>query len=410
MPNPASPGDPPSAKGAGGFVFLCLLALLATTLIPVAVAHWAGPAPDKGLDSYRQWLAVRQGWAVVTGLADLLAVTGVVLGFGYAVTGKVSGIALSSWNDYSLSKLQMALWTIVVLAGLVTAAKLNLLGYFGSMTPDKVLAIGIPTELLEAMGIAAFSTAAAPAILALKASQDATDEETAGARDRVAASSGGSADTMAVSGKAVGNTTSDAANWTDIVTGDEVANAGIVDLSKVQQLLITVLLVGTYVFMLIRMFALADAGGITALPPLDQHFIELMAVSHAGYLVFKAVPKSGTTGTAPQAQGDQAAPDGGALPGGGGTAPPIPPPPPQPNAVTVRLAIDNAAATQSLRLQVDGRDFPVGSDGCVELPLDMGVAHRLAATGTRAGVAVSGQTTITPTIDDMNKAYEITLA
>jgi hypothetical protein len=215
---------------------------------------------------------------------------------GYAVTGRLSGIAMSSWNDYSLSRLQMALWTIVVLSGLLTAAKLNLLGYYVTTTSDAALAITIPPQLLAAMGIAAFSTAAAPAILAFKASQGASPQEQAGAQARVADTTGAASASVTTSGKAVGNATRDSAHWTDIVTGDEVANAGTVDLSKVQQLLITLLLIGIYIFMLLHMFDTVTAA-ITTLPPLDQHFIELMAVSHASYLAYKATPKSGTTST-----------------------------------------------------------------------------------------------------------------
>jgi len=42
-----------------------------------------------------------------------------------------------------------------------------------------------------------------------------------------------------------------------------------------------------------------DTGGIAALPELGATFVQLLAVSHAGYLVYKAVPKSGAPGVAP---------------------------------------------------------------------------------------------------------------
>jgi hypothetical protein len=278
MPNPRSAGS------AGRFVVLCVLILVVTIIIPLVVTLTAGDRAA-GIATYRFW-------AVVTAIVDLIAITGIVLGLGYAVTGKVSGFALSSWNDYSLSKLQMALWTIVVLSGLFTAAKLNLLGYFSDVPIDAVLNIAIPPELLAAMGIAAFSTAATPAILALKASQDSNAGQIAAAQDRLATTTDGTADSMTTSGRAVGRTSGDAAHWTDIVTGDEVANAGVIDLSKVQQLLITVLLIGIYILLLLHMFGTAN-GALNKLPALDQHFIQLMAVSHATYLVYKAVPKSG---------------------------------------------------------------------------------------------------------------------
>jgi hypothetical protein len=278
------------------FVLWSLVLLAVTILIPVAAQHWIGAFTD-------QTAAHLHLWAVVTFLVDLTAVAAVVLGFGYAVTGRPFGIAMSSWNDYSLSKLQMALWTIIVLAGLMTAAKLNLLGYFGTVletakdggtAPGQPLGINIPGELLAAMGIAAFSTAAAPAILSLKASQTPAQGEVLAAHQRLLASTGQPIGTLQSAGKAAGYASADSASWLDLITGDEVANAGIVDLSKVQQLLVTLLLIGTYGFMLVHIFATATVG-IASLPPLDEHLVELMGVSHASYLAYKATPKSAQT-------------------------------------------------------------------------------------------------------------------
>jgi hypothetical protein len=243
-------------------------------------------------------------WAIIAFLVDIAWMAGVLMAFGLAVNGNIFGVAISSYNDYSLSKTQMALWTIVVLAALLTTAKLNLLGYFGPMPTHLVngvlvplgpLEIAIPGELLAAMGIAAFSTAAVPSILALKAGQNSGDEEAASAQQNQAKMSGGDPNNVAVTGRAVGHTDSKQASWLDIVTGDETANAGKVDLSKVQQLLVTLLLLGTYIAMVVRMFGTASTG-FNSLPPLGEQFVALLAISHAGYLGYKAVPKSGSGG------------------------------------------------------------------------------------------------------------------
>jgi hypothetical protein len=256
-------------------------------------------------------------WAVLAFLVDIAWIAGVLMAFGYAVNGDIFGVAISSYNDYSLSKVQMALWTIVVLAALLTTAKLNLLSYFGPMPPAKDLVngvmvasgpleIAIPGELLAAMGIAAFSTAAVPSILALKAGQGSSDDEVAAAQQNQAKTTGGDPNTVAVTGRAVGHTDPKHAGWLDIVTGDEAANAGKVDLSKVQQLLVTLLLLGTYVAMVVRVFGTATTG-LNSLPALGEQFITLLAISHAGYLGYKAVPKSGS-GSASSAPAAPAAP------------------------------------------------------------------------------------------------------
>jgi hypothetical protein len=199
---------------------------------------------------------------------------------------------MSSWNDYSLLKLQMALWAIVVLAGVIAVAKIRLLGILGSAVDP--LRIVVPGDLLAAMGISAFTTAATPAILALKASQAPDPARIPVAQQRVANATGGHPTDVTNDGKAIGRATANMASWVDIVTGDEAAKAGTVDLSKVQQLLITFLLLGSYVGMLAVMFGTAtrtEGGAIAGLPPLRQGFVEVLAVSHAGYPVYKAASK-----------------------------------------------------------------------------------------------------------------------
>jgi hypothetical protein len=298
----------------------------------------------------------------------------------------------------------MALWTIVVLAGLLTAAKINVLAYFGSVPAEKeALGINIPPELLVALGIAAVSTAATPSILALKASQDPTPGEAQVAKQRVAAiSANASPAAVTNSGKAVGRVDRTTASWLDIVTGDETANAGLVDLSKVQQLLITVLLLGTYTFLLIQRFS-GEPKWIDSLPPIGQQFIWLLAVSHAAYLGYKAVPKSGQTDS--NAAPGQAAGGLGVSDGGAGAPPPNLPP----ATVPVRLAVVGADPT-TVQLRIDGRPIDVDANGFAELILDTTKnPHEIVANGTRAGTSVRGQTTISVSSDDLDQGFELAL-
>jgi hypothetical protein len=297
MPDPAANPPPPArtARVVGkGFVAVALLALFATTLIlSLGQAAGAGSSTQHGL-------------AVVTFLLDLTLVTAVLCGFGYAITGYPSGFAMSSWNDYSLSKLQMALWTIVVVSGLLTIVKIRVLGYFGPV--DQPLDIFIPGDLLAAMGIAAFTTAATPAILALKSSQTPGKDHVAVARQRLSDLTGEPPSAVTATGSAIGRISPDNASWLDIVTGDEAANAGVLDLSKVQALLITLLLVGGYAGLLVKTFAtVAATADLGTLPDLSPTFVGLLAISHAGYLMYKAAPKSGQTTPPPTRDGAPAA-------------------------------------------------------------------------------------------------------
>ena len=236
--------------------------------------------------------------AIVFG-AHLFAVALIVVGLGAVVSKTWGGFMLASRNAYSLSKLQMALWTIVVLAALLTAAEINIFATFGDMPTDpehaskliEPLAIVIPGELLAAMGIAAFSFGAAPTVLAMKASQTPADGQADAAIKRVAANTGVQSEQITNIGNVIARSDKQHARLSDIVTGDELANAGTIDLSKVQQLLVTLLLIGTYIAMLFATFTAGRA--ITTLPALGDRFVELMALSHGSYLAYKAVPKSG---------------------------------------------------------------------------------------------------------------------
>jgi hypothetical protein len=179
---------------------------------------------------------------------------------GWLVNDRPVGAFVDTRNRISLSKLQAGAWTVVVLAALSTVAVYNLLGR-GADAGTTDLDIAIPGELLLAMGISATSMVAAPALLSLKAANGVLDT----------------------------NDTAHEASWGDLVTGDETGNAESPDLGKIQQLLITVLLLGCYAGYVFIKLSSREAP-IHALPVLDKTFVWLLGLSHASYLAYKATP------------------------------------------------------------------------------------------------------------------------
>ena len=328
--------------------------------------------------------------AIALFACDLLLLGTIVFGCGWAITGRAAGIALSSWNDYSLSKLQVVLWTIVVLGAFVAIASLRLLGFFGFAAAADPLDIAIPGPLLAAMGIAAFTSTATPSILALKSTQPSEPPQIAAARQRQTDATGGQARDFAHTGQTVGRASATTASWIDIVTGDELANAGTVDLSKVQHLLVTLLLLGTYIGLVIRQLAGASHP-LAGLPDPGSAFVELLAISHAGYLAYKVAPKSGRSLPAATPE-----PAPSIVPA---ALPPVP----------VRLAIDDAAHIAGLALTVDGHPQAIGPTGFVELALDPGRPHRIIADGTRDSRPVHGAITVTPGAGDVQIPIALTL-
>ena len=259
--------------------------------------HWAWAAAPVvaigvGLAIAAQFGTEYRGDAFL-GVLALLAVELMVI--GWLVNDRWAGAFIDNRNRISLSKLQAGAWTVLVLAALATAAVYNILaqGSTGGSVTD--LDITIPGELLLAMGISATSLVATPGLLSVKAAQDPSD----GAQQQAAQKLGlAKADEVSSNGKVLTKDSAAQASWGDLVTGDEVGNAGSPDLGKIQQLLITLLLLGCYAGYVFINFS-KSAAPIHELPALDKSFVWLLGISHASYLAYKAAPHTETAPTSP---------------------------------------------------------------------------------------------------------------
>jgi hypothetical protein len=232
-----------------------LVALVLTFVVPVWIVK-----PD-----FWAW-----GWAISAG--SLLVFC---LCIGIAINGRLGGLIIDARNKMSLSKLQAVAWTILVLSAwiafVVTRARL------GATGPEDVV---LPPELLAAMGISATSLVAAPVILSLKA------PDTVHTND------------------APGN-----AQWLDLFRGDDVGNANSPDLGKIQQFLITVVVLAVYAGDIWNTLGAPAAlvphsknidfsNYLHTLPVFNANLAWLIGISHAGYLAYKAAPHPGNTAAA----------------------------------------------------------------------------------------------------------------
>jgi hypothetical protein len=205
---------------------------------------------------------------------------------GWLVNNRPIGAFIDNRNRLSLSKLQAGAWTVVVLSAFATIAAFNVAATWATSTTVTALAIQIPGELLLAMGISATSLVATPALLSLK-----SDETPApGAQAQAAAKLKQS---VSANGKVLTKTLASEASWGDLVTGDELGNAGSPDLGKIQQALITLLLLGCYVGYVFASLS-GSSATISSLPLLDKSFVWLLGISHASYLAYKAAPHTQT--------------------------------------------------------------------------------------------------------------------
>ncbi len=216
---------------------------------------------------------------------SLLGVLALFASFGSAMTGRWSGILMTGRNVYSLVRAQAAAWTGVVLSALVAAVACNLWNIGGGAA--NAFDITVPQNLLIMLGISGASLAASPAALALRTKTPARPEQAEAARQRLGEPS------IGTTGQVVTRADPARASWRDIIRGDEVANAGVVDMSKVQHLLIGTMLVGGYAVLVARCFALAAADApIGALPDFSPGFAWLLGISSGAYIAYRAAPKS----------------------------------------------------------------------------------------------------------------------
>ncbi len=203
------------------------------------------------------------------------------------VTGLWRGLLVDERNKVSLSRLQMTLWTVVILSGFLTAALSNLAA--GQTSP---LSIAIPHELWLLMGISTTSLVGSPLIKSTKITKKPNEAEKTSTLTLMS-QEGLDTSIVATKGLIVVNTTLEAARWSDLFKGEESGNAAQLDLSKVQMFFFTLILVLAYAVALGNAFS-GNVAKIDGLPALAPGMVTLLGISHAGYLVHKGIPHSET--------------------------------------------------------------------------------------------------------------------
>jgi hypothetical protein len=258
---------------------------MANTTSDRVTAFWAVVAIAGGTVANIFLARQTEGFKVAAWLITMAMIVLLCVCIGRTVAGRWDGVLLDSRKRLALSRLQMLAWTLLILSALITAAASNLAAGSGT----DALSIDMQNELLAAMGIAAVSLTASPALLSIK-DRDPNSQMAANADPAQA-------------------------SWLEMFRGDEAADQNIPDLSKIQQFLITLALVGAYGVAIGNKFHALPAGALfTAFPTLGEKVVWLLGISHASYLTYKATPRSTGTPTPPPPP-----------------PPPAPPPPPPPS-------------------------------------------------------------------------------
>ena len=222
----------------------------------------------------------QRAWAW-TGILILMTVFAVLNGHG--ITGAPWGILIDSRNKMSLSRLQMLLWTLVILSALITAILGNV------PLTDSPMEIVIPVELWVLLGLSGATAVGAPALLSTKRGKQADPNELQKTEKALGEQGAAPLDTEEKS-VVLRNKDIRDARFSELLKGDESGNAATVDLGKLQMFFFTFVLVCGYGA---AMYVLFQKGGlVTSLPPVQEGMNVLLGISQTGYLATKAVSTS----------------------------------------------------------------------------------------------------------------------
>ncbi len=198
---------------------------------------------------------------------------------GKSITGLWCGALIDKRNKISLSRLQMILWTIVVLSAFLTVALNRVV--MGEANP---LAVAIPTQLWVLIGISTTSLVGSALVKGKNMQRTPTTE--AGKRMVKEDQDTGRPHIVGVVAM---NESPTYAKWGDMFKDEGVVNRDNLDLSKIQMFFFTVVLVIAYAAALWQMFD--GSGVVSTLPDVPKEMDVLLGISHAGYLTTKAVPQ-----------------------------------------------------------------------------------------------------------------------
>jgi hypothetical protein len=204
--------------------------------------------------------AIFSWWAGSAAFIIFLAVL-----VGRITTSQWLGVAIDSRGRYSLSQLQLALWTVVILS-LVAGI------FFGRLWHgNNPLAFTIPGEVLGLLGISIGSSVTAIA---------AKIQKNTSRPGNVAAS--GPVDPFKP-------------KLIQIFLLEEGTYADqVVDITKFQNFIITIVLIVGYIVLAVnRIHHAGTAGKVTMLPTFSGTFLILLGISHAAYLAGKIPSPTG---------------------------------------------------------------------------------------------------------------------
>jgi hypothetical protein len=201
------------------------------------------------------------------------------------------GALIDSRNRFSLSRTQMMAWTILLLGGLSVASAFNAI-----LVPTT---LGSALEFIPAMAGALWAALGVNLVASPYLSALILDNKDEARVEQQSSSDPSIMKSLVTPATLDVNRSPNEASWLDLMTGETAGTENQLDVSRVQHLIISGLLISIYLMLLAKlmdsvsgeMIATAFKTGqppFTELPPVGETFLGLLLLSHGGYLVFKA--------------------------------------------------------------------------------------------------------------------------
>ncbi|MDM4769053.1 hypothetical protein [Solimonas sp. SE-A11] len=237
-------------------------------------------------------LAMKYGFLHLSGgqvwLVSLVLMSLSLGAIGWAAHKRWDGVLIDRDNRISLSRLQLIVWTLLLLSALQAVGIFNIPACLtGDMRGP--VDVRIPSEIWVLLGLGSFTAVAAPTIKQRYRSHSLQHGTLADAiavhvKTGLRLQTQGSFD-----GRVYRNATPADARWLNLVMGD-YEGAAYIDISKVQHLVLTLLLVLIYALALNQLLdkPLPYREAISQFPEISSGFLSLLGISHAAYLADKS--------------------------------------------------------------------------------------------------------------------------
>ena len=189
----------------------------------------------------------------------------------------------------SLSRLQLVLWTLVILSAYLTIvlgriSAINLGDPSAGAALQSAMIVPMPWELISLLGISLTAVAGTSLILGVKKDTELTLERAQEIEDRL------NLKNRKNEGTVCENKDIDDANFTDMFKGDEVGDCSTINMAKVQMFFFTIVIIVAYSLLILNSMLIKTP----LFPELSQELVTLLGISNAGYLTEKAVPSTKT--------------------------------------------------------------------------------------------------------------------